>query len=291
MLLRPLSTVSQIIALIILVRMSCLSVTGVLSFVATRFLIHRHASVNSVDEFNAADDVPLYSSPVEYPRPKTRHRRISDRCHASSAVFARPEANTAQDTGLVVDDRNVWRQIELDVPGVTAADVQMIEPRERAQRFKRECETTVPRTLANSFQRRIAKLVLIGVIVMKWMMGQLDVRAQASVLEDRGPKSGPQCDHHLDAFPANRAEPLHVGVVAHSDRSAKLPFERSSKIESREAIVAEVRSCANYAAAHDTGKPYRDPIITWQLRGQLRDDGHETTRRDIGWRIGANTLV
>jgi hypothetical protein len=107
MLIRPLSTASQIISLISLVRMSCLSVPPVLSFVATRFLIHRHSSVNSVDEFNAADDVPLCSAFVEYLHSQTRQHRIRDPSHARSGIFAGPEANTAQDAGLVVDDRNV----------------------------------------------------------------------------------------------------------------------------------------------------------------------------------------
>ena len=74
MLIRPLSTASQIISLISLVRVSCLSVPAVLCFVATRFLIHRHSSVNSVDEFNAADDVPLCSALVEYLHSETHQR-------------------------------------------------------------------------------------------------------------------------------------------------------------------------------------------------------------------------
>ena len=75
-----LSTASQLIALISCVRIGCFTVLTVVCVVATRFLIHRGASVKRVDDVSAADDVPLMSPRRECPRDV-------DKCSRDQPIF------------------------------------------------------------------------------------------------------------------------------------------------------------------------------------------------------------
>jgi hypothetical protein len=65
MFVRPLTTAREIVALVNLVRIGRLTGGDILCIVAMRFVIHRYASINSVDEINAADDVPSSSLQVD----------------------------------------------------------------------------------------------------------------------------------------------------------------------------------------------------------------------------------
>jgi hypothetical protein len=56
-----LSTTRQLIALFAVLSIRCVSAPSGGRVIATRFVIHRCASVNGVDQSNAADDVPSSS--------------------------------------------------------------------------------------------------------------------------------------------------------------------------------------------------------------------------------------
>lgn len=89
MLVGLLSTASQLIALLSRVRIGCFTVLTVVCVVATRFLIHRGASVKGVDDVNAADDVPLMSLIRECRAAVARWADSRDRDHAFSLAHRR----------------------------------------------------------------------------------------------------------------------------------------------------------------------------------------------------------
>lgn len=76
-----LPTASQLIALTRLIPIRCFVGPTLGCVVATRFLIHRYASVNSVDQENAADDVPPLSPTRDWSRQFSMSVRLRDRRH------------------------------------------------------------------------------------------------------------------------------------------------------------------------------------------------------------------
>src|SRR5690348_12030693 len=114
----------------------------------------------------------------------------------------------------------------------------MVEVRQIAERLDRFENVLLPRMIAIALACRLAKLLLVCFVFAKRMMGELEVRAELSVDEDRRAEAGPESDHQLDTLAPHDGESLHVGVILDADRTPELLLERARQIETVKAICA-----------------------------------------------------
>src|SRR5688572_6474432 len=119
-----------------------------------------------------------------------------------SAVVA-PQARATGEAGAVVDDADVGRQRAVEPARVAAADVEVVEPRQLTQVVDRAQHTLLPLVVADLLARRVAELLVVRLALAERLVRDLEMRAQAAVLEQRRAEAGAERDDHLDAFAAH----------------------------------------------------------------------------------------
>src|SRR4029079_13116250 len=118
-------------------------------------------------------------------------------------------------------DPNLRRQGARDLPSVAAPDIQPVVVEERVEGGDGLAEALVPLLLAGLLEGGVAELLLVGPGVPTRVMGELNVRHEPSVDEERGSESRPEGHDQLHAPSAHGAEARDVGVVGGANGPAE----------------------------------------------------------------------
>ena len=124
-------------------------------------------------------------------RPKDRQRLRSENPDLGQGLslpgrqhIVFPQRHAAQQAGFVGDDLDVFGQLEFDLLGVAAADVEVV-PVERCRGLRNGfLEELVPRLLAVFIEAAAADVVLVGVL-LPGMMAEFEAGAKPAVGEQR----------------------------------------------------------------------------------------------------------
>ena len=138
----------------------------------------------------------------------------------------------------------------------------MIEIDHEAQDVDDPRDPLVPLLPAGFLERRPADVFVIGLVAAHRVMGELQMRHDLPVVEDRGAGPGAEGQHHFDAFALDRAKALHIGVVHHPHRLAPALGERGLQIEAGPQLGPQIGRGQHAPVAHRAGKPDRDPVET-----------------------------
>src|SRR5262249_5359378 len=111
-----------------------------------------------------------------------------------------PKPGAAPYAIIIRDDLNIRLELELDVLGVPAADVQLVEMGQPSQRFDRLLDALVPFLLAHFSHRLVSELLVIGLVFAKREMGDFQVRRKLTVHEQRRAEACPKRNDHLNPF-------------------------------------------------------------------------------------------
>src|SRR5262245_41402069 len=174
--------------------------------------------------------------------------------HAVAQIRILPQPDAAAHPENVGDDFDVGAEIDRDVSGVAAADVEPVEMGQREEDLHGLGQSLVPFGLADLFERAIAQLLFVGLPFTEWDVRQLYVWREPAVFKERRPEPRSECDYHLDPFSFDRAQALHVGVVDDGCGFAGLSGYRPPQIEAVPFFGPEVCTRQRSAFAHRTGK-------------------------------------
>src|SRR4029077_12765553 len=94
---------------------------------------------------------------------------------ASGSSRLLPELDAAQQTGDVLDDLDVGRQLEFDLLGVAATEVENAVVEDRRQLLDDLLHPAVPALLADLVEGGVAHPFLVALLLAERMMGHLDV--------------------------------------------------------------------------------------------------------------------
>src|SRR5205823_13918026 len=107
-----------------------------------------------------------------------------------------PERHATSDPGLVGHDGDVRVELEVDLLGVAAADVEVIEVRQGPEVVDRPPHPLVPLLLADFLASGVAELLVVRLALAERMVRQLEVRPQPAVEVEAGPEAGAEGDDH-----------------------------------------------------------------------------------------------
>src|SRR5262245_41844081 len=132
--------------------------------------------------------------------------------NAVAQISVLPKPDAAAHSERVGDDFDVGAEIDRDVFGVAAADVEPVEIGQRAEDLDGLGQPPVPFGLADLFKRAVSQLLFVSLTLTEGDMRQLYVWREPAVFKERRPEPSAERDHHLDPFAFDRAEALHVCV-------------------------------------------------------------------------------
>src|SRR5262245_42784356 len=189
--------------------------------------------------------------------------------YAVAQIRILPKPDAAAHPENVGDDFDVGAEIDRDVSGVAAADVEPVEMGQRAEDLYGPGQSLVPFGLADFFERAIAKLLFVGLPFTEGNVRQLYVWREPAVFKKRRPEPRAERDHHLDPSAFDRAQALHVGVVDDDCGSAGLSGYRPLQIEAVPFFGPEVCARQRSAFANRAGKSDRHSVERRKLRRQF----------------------
>src|SRR5262249_42077737 len=111
---------------------------------------------------------------------------------AIATLLRLPESDPSEQSLEVRDDLDPRGKGGLDPLGIAAADVEAVVGERVRERLDRPADSPVPLLLARLPPRGISELVLVRPAPPGRVVGELDVRHEVPVGEERGTKAGPQ---------------------------------------------------------------------------------------------------
>src|SRR5262249_20844973 len=143
--------------------------------------------------------------------------RSTDR--AAPAV-SRPEADAAENAGVVVDDGHVRRQGRaVEQPGVPAAHVELLVVEEGFHAGDGAAHALVPLLLARGGERRVADEVLVVLALLEGVVAELDLPWVAVGVEAAAEPRA-EGDHGFEPPPLDDPEPVDDRIVDDAHRLA-----------------------------------------------------------------------
>src|SRR4029453_14323706 len=142
---------------------------------------------------------------------------------------------------------------------VSAAEVEAIVIPDRLDPLDHLADALPPALLPDLLQGGIAHEVLVGLAAGIDVVGELQVRDEHAVDEDRRAEPGPEGEHHLDPLPGDAAETLDVGVVADASGLAGHLYEGIGEIESTPLRMQAGGRLDDFSAAAP-GDAAREPV-------------------------------
>lgn len=175
--------------------------------------------------------------------------------------------------------------------GVAAAEVAPVEVDEGLQGGERPADAAAPFVRSDPGEGRVAQLLVVGLALAERVVGELEVRRQGAIEEQRRADPGAERDHHLEALAGHDGHALQVGVVGHPGRPTEPGADRPGEVEAapglaerrhdrraRAVLGDEVGSRDDVALADDAGEADRDAVVRGQRGDQARDDVDEARR-------------
>ena len=109
----------------------------------------------------------------------------------------------------------------LDPPGVAPADVEVVEEEQRVELGDRLADPGVPAVVADVLAGPLAQLLVVGLALAERLVGDLEVREEGAVEEQRGAEPGAEGDDELEALALDHRRALDVRVVGDLGRLAE----------------------------------------------------------------------
>ncbi len=107
-----------------------------------------------------------------------------------------------------------------------------------------------PFLLTNQLKCMSTDIVFIRHALLQRMMGELKIRDQSPINEQRRPHSGSERQHHLHSLTSDTAIPLNISIISNLDRPMKQLLELQTELSTWPMLV-EIDSCHNHARAND----------------------------------------
>src|SRR5439155_6682211 len=201
-----------------------------------------------------------------------------------------PEGEAPTMPRFVGDERRVRIEADPDLPGVTAADVEVIEVDEGPEEPDGLLEAPVPPPPPHPLAGGVPELLLVGLALPKGMVGKLEVGGEAAVEVERRAEAGSEGDDQLDASTPDDGQPLKVGVVRHPDGLPESAGQGAREVDALPARVTEVRRRLDAAVAHDSRKADSDTVVRGKGRDELRQRLDHDPRRPPDGRRHAHAV-
>ena len=199
-----------------------------------------------------------------------------------------PKPYTASQTVGIGDDRDVRRQRKGYVLGIPAAEIEVIEPHDDAEDVDHLGDPFAPGLFALFLAGGVADVFVVGLAPADRVMGELQMRHDLAVAEDRRAGACAQRQDHFHAVAFDRPKALHIGIVEHAHRLAPMPGKLRLQVEPRQYLAAEIGGGQHAPVADIAGKADRHSLKAAQRRYSLVDGLDERFGSD---RLGGSVLV
>ena len=129
-------------------------------------------------------------------------------------------------------------------------------------------------------QRRVAELLVIGLVLAEGMVRQLEMRHQLAVQEQARADAGAERDDELEPGAAHDLQTLEVSVIDDADRTAEARLQRRREIETGPGgqQLGDYRCSGGTRVGHEVGRRQDDTFT---------DDAVETDRDPVEVRAAA----
>ena len=136
--------------------------------------------------------------------------------------FVVPEADAAQDAGIVGGDTDVVSEtFNTDVGGVSATEIQHVIMQQGLNDLDRSKNAAIPFFGAMRVAGLVADVVVIGIALMDRVMGQLEVGREAAVAEHRAAHPRTKRQDDFKSGSGHDAQTLNFRVIEETCRLAE----------------------------------------------------------------------
>src|SRR5206468_1338443 len=136
-----------------------------------------------------------------------------------------PEPDASGDTAFVGNDGDVGWELEMDLGGVSTAEIEAVVVQQGPHDLEHSVDAAVPLVHALCGQRGSSEILIIGLVLPDRMLSELEMRHQLALAIDCAAEARPQRQHAFEALALDDAKPLHLGVVQHANWLAQAPLE------------------------------------------------------------------
>src|SRR5262249_49613670 len=124
----------------------------------------------------------------------------------------------------------------------------------------------VPLLVAERLPRRVADILVVGLVLVDRVLCELEMRSKRAIAEDCAADAGTECQDDLEPVPLDDAESLDLGVVEQARRLAQTMRQSVRQRIANPAFALEVRRRNDPAIPHNSRKADGNAVVGRERR-------------------------